>query len=285
MPELPEIETVRRQLEPLMSGRKLVKVTIGDPRLTRPVPPEIAAAMLTGRRIGAVARRGKYLAFELDDERSWLVHLRMTGSFAAYPADSAEPAEAPAHRRATVLLEDQLTVTYSDVRRFGTWAVLEPEERDAFFAERLGPEPLEAAFDAQWLSTRLASSGATVKAALLDQRTVAGVGNIYADEALWRARVHPERVASSLRAHEVEELVGAVRDALSLGIERQGATLRNYRAPNGASGVMQDEFAVYGRDGEPCLRCAAPIAKTRVAGRGTWFCGDCQPASRRRRRG
>ena len=185
----------------------------------------------------------------------------MTGSFSALRADAVEPAEREPHRRAAVLLDDRLIVAYNDVRRFGTWAVLEREERDTYFAKRLGPEPLESGFDASWLSERLAGSRAAIKAALLDQRTVAGVGNIYADEALWRARVHPQRVASSMRAHEVEALVGAVRDALSLGIERQGATLRDYRAPNGTRGEMQDEFAVYGREGEPCERCAAPIAR------------------------
>ena len=183
-----------------MIERKLVEVTINDHRLTRPVPPEIAVASLTGRRVRAVTRRGKYLTFELDHELSWLVHLRMTGSFSALRADAVEPAEREPHRRAAVLLDDRLIVAYNDVRRFGTWAVLEREERDTYFAKRLGPEPLESGFDASWLSERLAGSRAAIKAALLDQRTVAGVGNIYADEALWRARVHPQRVASSMRA-------------------------------------------------------------------------------------
>ncbi len=294
MPELPEVETVRRQLAPLMRARRLAEVTIVDERLTRPDPPEAVAAMLAGTEVVDVGRRGKYLVFELDAELSWLVHLRMTGSFATSepsrdsdaaigPAGSTAELDQAGHRRATIVLDDGLCVEYHDVRRFGTWTVLERDELDAYFDMRLGPEPLDSAFDQAWLSRRLESSRAPIKAALLDQRTVAGVGNIYADEALWRAGVHPGRAGSSLRAPEIERLVEAVRAALAKGIERQGATLRDYRAPNGARGTMQDEFAVYGREGEPCERCAAPIAKTRLAGRGTWFCSGCQPAPRRRR--
>jgi formamidopyrimidine-DNA glycosylase len=159
--------------------------------------------------------------------------------------------------------------------------LLEPGELDSYLAHRLGPEPLEGGFSAARLGEALAGRRAPVKAALLDQRTVAGIGNIYADEALWRARLHPHRPAGSLDRLEVAALHRALRDALRAGIARQGATLRDYRGPDGTSGSMQDEFRVYGREGEPCRRCGRPIEKARVAGRGTWFCPACQarPAS------
>ena len=290
MPELPEVETVRRQLEPLLLGKRLVEVTIDDARLTRPEPPEAIAGLLRGREVRTVGRRGKYLLFQLDEELSWLVHLRMTGSFAVGEADRGSGNQAPQgdgadlHRRATVVLDDGRVISYRDVRRFGTWALLENDDREAYLEARLGPEPLDESFDGAWLGERLAGSQASIKSALLDQRAVAGVGNIYADEALWRARIHPTSHGGALDSDTVDTLVEAVRAVLERGIERQGATLRDYSAPNGAAGRMQDEFAVYGREGEPCSRCGAPIAKLQLAGRGTWFCPDCQPRPRARRR-
>ncbi len=275
MPELPEVETVRRQLEPLMVGSRLASVSIRDSRLTRPLDPRAVEAALTGCTVASVNRRGKYLVFDLDGV-NWLVHLRMTGAFLTTSTGTFDD---PRHLRAVVQLDDGAGVGYRDVRRFGTWAVLTDQELDVFFTTRLGPEPLSKAFDQAWLSARFARSGASVKAALLDQTTAAGVGNIYADEALWQAGVHPARAAGSLGDGEIIDLVAAVRGALTKGIERQGATLRDYRAPDGANGAMQDEFAVYGREGEPCNRCSSLVTKIRVAGRGTWFCPSCQPTS------
>ena len=198
----------------------------------------------------------------------------MTGSIRHTPARSAT--EDP-YTRAVVRLDDGSDVAYRDVRRFGTWAVLEPEEADAYLAARLGEEPLERAFTAKALAARLAGRRAPVKAALLDQRAVAGLGNIYADEALWRARVHPLRAARELAHEELRRLHRAVRAVLAAGIARQGATLRDYAQPDGAAGGMQHEFKVYGRAGEPCDRCGTPIEKIRAAGRGTWYCPRCQP--------
>jgi formamidopyrimidine-DNA glycosylase len=165
---------------------------------------------------------------------------------------------------------------YRDVRRFGTWLLVEPGELESYLAERLGGEPLERAFTARALVPRLAKRRAPIKAALLDQRTIAGMGNIYADEALWRARIHPLREARTLDSDEMKRLTRGVKDALRAGIARQGATLRDYAQPDGRRGRMQQEFKVYGRLGEPCDRCGTPIEKTRVAGRGTWFCPRCQ---------
>ena len=160
--------------------------------------------------------------------------------------------------------------------RFGTWLLLEPDELDAYLATRLGAEPLGRAFTTKVLAARLANRKAPVKAALLDQRTLAGLGNIYVDEALWRARIHPLRPAGELDADELRALRDAIAKALAAGIARQGATLRDYRQPDGSRGRMQHEFKVYGRGGQPCDRCGTPIEKIRVGGRGTWYCPNCQ---------
>jgi formamidopyrimidine-DNA glycosylase len=273
VPELPEVETIRARLEPALTGRTLERVLINDPRLTRPEPPEAVAAELEGERVRAVGRRGKYLILEFESGRHLLIHLRMTGNV-QHPAPGADDP----YRRAVVKLDDGSDVAYRDVRRFGTWELLEPGELDDFFAaRRLGGEPLDRRFTTRALAAALANRRAPVKAALLDQRAAAGVGNIYADEALWRARIHPLRPAGSLAPEEIAALRKAVREALRMGIARQGATLRDYRGPDGARGRMQDRFRVYGRAGEPCFRCGTPIEKIRAGGRGTWYCPTCQP--------
>src|SRR4051812_15788102 len=164
---------------------------------------------------------------------------------------SGLPAADP-HRRAVVRLDNGSDVTYRDVRRFGTWLLVEPDEVDAYLAERLGDEPLERAFTTCALAARLENRRAPIKAALLDQRTLAGMGNIYADEALWRARVHPLTPARDVPPETHPELRKAIRAALNAGIRRQGATLRDYRQPDGSRGRMQHDFKVYGREGEPC---------------------------------
>ena len=256
MPELPEVETVRRRLEPVVAGRRLERVEIHDPRLVRPFDPDEVAAELQGERVSAIDRRGKYLIFRFGSGRSLLVHLRMTGSF-RYAGDG-DLADDP-HRRAVVRLDDGSDVAYRDVRRFGTWLVLEPGELEPYLDERLGSEPLVAGFTAASLARCLRGRRAPIKAALLDQRTVAGMGNIYVDEALWAARIHPLRPAGSLEPNERRRLHRAIRRALETGIARQGASLRDYAAPDGRRGSMQRAFRVYGRAGEPCDRCGTCI--------------------------
>src|SRR5437773_4527796 len=273
MPELPEVESVRRQLAPLLEGRRFERVEVSDPRLTRPADPVAVARSLKGERVAALGRRGKYLIVRFESGRVLLIHLRMTGSL--LHARGGMLGDDP-YRRAVVRLDDGSDVAYRDVRRFGTWEVLERGEEEPYLAARLGAEPLGRAFTAVRLGARLANRRAPVKAAILDQRTLAGVGNIYADEALWYARVHPLREARSLDEAETAALHRGLRRALERGIERQGSTLRDYRLPDGESGGMQHEFKVYGRDGEPCERCGTPIEKIRVAGRGTWYCASCQ---------
>ena len=275
MPELPEVETVRRRLEPHLTGRRFERVDITDPRLTRPHDPAEVAAELQGERVTSVDRRGKYLVFRFESGRVLLIHLRMTGNV-LYAGEGTNGDET--HRRAVIRLDNGSDVVYRDVRRFGTWLLVEPGELDDYLATRLGAEPLERRFTTAALGARLAGRRAPVKAALLDQRTLAGLGNIYVDEALWRARIHPLRAAGEIEAEELPVLRRAIRQSLQAGIRRQGATLRDYRQPDGTRGRMQAEFKVYGREGEPCDRCGTPIAKTRAGGRGTWYCPTCQPA-------
>jgi formamidopyrimidine-DNA glycosylase len=274
MPELPEVETVRARLEPKLVGRRLTDVEITDPRLTRPLDPAEVAAELVGERVAALQRRGKYLVVRFESGRVLLIHFRMTGQLlhangGSFPADDA-------HRRAVVRLDDGSDVVYRDVRRFGTWLLVEPGELDSYLSDRVGREPLASAFTAKRLGETVARRRAPIKAVLLDQRRLAGVGNIYADEALWRAQLHPLRPAGELDSADIAALHRGIRAALRAGIARQGASLRDYRTPDGARGRMQEEFKVYGREGEPCDRCGTPIEKIRAAGRGTWYCPFCQ---------
>ena len=270
MPELPEVETIRRRLEPVLVDRVFRRVAIADPRLTRPLAPRSVARALEGEQVARVRRRGKYLIFGFSSGRSLLVHLRMTGTFRTAAADDK-------HQRAVITLDNDEDVIYRDVRRFGTWRLLEADELEPYLRERLGPDPLERAFTSAVLGRALEGRRAPVKAVLLDQRAAAGVGNIYADEALWRARLHPLRPARSLAPGEVRALHRAVRRALELGIACQGASLRDYSTPDGSRGAMQLEFAVYGRAGLSCPRCRTPVTRIRAAGRGSWLCPRCQP--------
>ena len=264
------METVRRAIAPALEGRRLQHVEISDLRLTRPEDPLEVASELIGERVEHVDRRGKYLIIRFESGRALLIHLRMTGSLRA-SALARDP-----HRRALLTLDDGSEVAYRDVRRFGTWLLLEPGELEPYLGARLGEEPLVAGFTAKGLGERLEGRRAPLKAALLDQRTLAGLGNIYVDEALWYSKLHPLRPAGSLDRGELRRLHRAIRKALAIGIARQGSTLTDYRLPDGSSGSMQKEFKAYGRADEPCDRCGTPLAKIRVAGRGTWFCPHCQ---------
>ena len=255
MPELPEVETVRARLEPVLVGRRFDQVEINDARLTRPFEPEPVAAELTGERVVALERRGKYLIVRFESGLVLLIHLRMTGGLKHAPKGLQDD---DPHRRAVVKLDDGSDVAYRDVRRFGTWLLLRDDELDPYLATRLGEEPFNGGFTPKTLGERLANRRAPIKAALLDQRTLAGMGNIYVDEALWRAKIHPHTPAGDLTPAQHRELHRAIREALEAGIARQGATLRDYRTPDGGRGRMQHEFKVYGRADEPCERCGTP---------------------------
>jgi formamidopyrimidine-DNA glycosylase len=272
VPELPEVETIRAGLEPHLVGRTFDRVEITDPRLTRPHDPREVAGELEGERVTALDRRGKYLVVRFETGRVLLIHLRMTGSLRVLRDEDDDP-----YRRAVVRLDNgRDVIAYRDVRRFGTWLLLEPGELEPYLATRVGVEPLGDALTARSLADRLARRRAPLKAVVLDQRVFAGVGNIYADEALWWARLHPLRPACDVTPDELKALVRGIKRALRRGIARQGATLRDYRNADGSTGEMQTEFRVYGRVEEPCFRCGHPIEKTRAGGRGTWFCPNCQ---------
>src|SRR5436305_8586132 len=220
MPELPEVETVRRQLEPVLVGRRFERVEIADSRLVRPLEPLQVSAGLEGDRVASVERRGKYLSVRFESGRVLLIHLRMTGSLRHERGGALQD---DPHRRAVVRLDDGSDVTYRGVRRFGTWVVVEPPDVEPYLTSRLGAEPLEHSFSAARLAERLAGRRAPIKAALLDQRTLAGMGNIYVDEALWRARIHPLTPAQALDRDEVQRLTRGIKDALRAGIARHGA--------------------------------------------------------------
>jgi formamidopyrimidine-DNA glycosylase len=272
LPELPEVETIRRQLAPALEGRRLVDVTVRDPRWCEPAPPEAIADALRGRAIEEVGRRGKYLIVSLADDVHLVMHLRMTGNLLL-----TEDADDPPHLRVDMRLDDRRRLLFVDVRRFGTGDVLlGGEALDEYFESRLGVEPLGADFTAEALRALARGRKQPVKAFLLNQERIAGVGNIYADEALFRAKIHPLRPVGSLRRPQIEALRAGVIDALELGIDSKGASIDDYRHVDGERGGFQDRFLVYSRAGEPCVRCGSTIVKLRAAGRGTYICPNCQ---------
>ncbi len=275
MPELPEVETVRRRLHPLVVGRRIGSVRILDPRLVRPADPRALERRLRGRTVTGLGRRGKYLLIGLDGDATLVSHLRMTGNWLVVDG-------VPTHARATFAVDEVGILVFADVRRFGTLDLMTGEEAAHYLAARLGPEPLDDSFDGTTLRRSLHGRRAPIKALLLDQRVVAGVGNIYADEALHRAGIHPDRPAGRLTAAQCDALAVALRTSLEVGIAQQGASIRDFRDPAGGYGSMQESFRVYGRDGEPCVECGTTIVKTRSAGRGTHVCLRCQPRPRRR---
>ena len=280
MPELPEVETIRRQLAPALEGRRFERVRVLDPRWCAPAPPEAIEDALRGRRIEQLGRRGKYLVVSLEDDVHLAMHLRMTGNLLLAPAD----AEDPAHLRVAIELDSGKRLLFVDVRRFGTGDVLLGSDALAeFFASRLGVEPLSPDFTAEALRVMSRGRRQPVKAFLLTQERVAGVGNIYADEALFRARIHPLRPVGTLKRPQIEALRDAVVATLEAGIDAKGASIDDYRHVDGARGSFQDRFLVHTRAGEPCPRCGAPIEKLRAAGRGTYVCPRCQRRPRGRR--
>jgi formamidopyrimidine-DNA glycosylase len=282
VPELPEVETIRRQLAPRLRGRTLADVEVLDRLWCAPREPAAVEEALRGRRIEMLGRRGKYLVLELEQERFLLMHLRMTGNL-LWVDEDADLADR-AHLRVRLLLDDGHRLLFVDPRRFGTGLVLDGRDRvDDYLSARLGPEPLDDAFTAEALSAAVRGRRAPIKAFLLDQRRVAGVGNIYADEALFRARIHPLRPAGRLRRDEVARLHGAIVETLRVGIGAAGASIDRYRDADGARGSMQDEFLVHRRAGMPCPRCGRPVVKLVAAGRGTYVCRRCQPAPRHSR--
>jgi formamidopyrimidine-DNA glycosylase len=278
MPELPEVETIIRQLAPLVQGRTFERVRILDERWSRPLVPAELEDALRGRRVLRLWRRGKYLVWDLSDDVHLAQHLRMTGSVLHAPNPE------PMHVRVWIDLNRGGPLAICDPRRFGTGELLlGGDALDRFFAKRLGVEPLSADFTTKRMRALARGRTAPIKGFLLDQRNVAGVGNIYADEALYRALIHPLRPAGRLSAAEWERLRAAVVWALQAGIEARGATIDDFRHVDGVWGSFQDRFQVHRRAGEPCPRCGREVVKLRVAGRGTYVCEGCQRRPRGRR--
>jgi len=283
MPELPEVETVVCQLAPLVRGRVIEAVRVDDPRWCAPLAPARFEAALVGARIEALSRRGKYLIWEFADGSRMLQHLRMSGVILC------DPLEEPRHRRATILFaatdrDKPLELAVCDARRFGTAQLFADQAAVARHLEgRLGLEPFDPGFTPDHLKAALKNRSQAIKAALLDQRLVAGVGNIYADEALFRAGIDPRRPAGRLSHAACERLCEGLREALSAGIVARGASIDSFRHVDGVRGAFQNRFLVHRRAGQPCPRCGAEIAKIRLGGRATYFCPRCQRGGVRRR--
>ncbi len=296
MPELPEVETVARQLEPELEGRRIERLEVLDERWSRPIPPAELGEALGGRTIEGLGRRGKYLLLALEGAQTLVMHLRMTGNLILREGeDVLDPSEGrrlyegersteERHLRARFVLDDGRELWFTDPRRFGEAFLIDDVGLEARFAGRVGVEPLSPQFTPEALGEMASGRTAPLKSFLLDQSGVAGVGNIYADEALFRARLHPLSPAGSMKPAHHEALRDAVVAALEAGIDRGGSTIDDYRDGRGEKGTMQDEFLVHTRAGEPCPACGTEIVRIVVGGRSTYFCPSCQVRLRRRPR-
>jgi formamidopyrimidine-DNA glycosylase len=272
MPELPEVETIRRDLEPLLVGRTLERVRIhaGAERLAITHAPRELERALEGRRVDSLGRHGKYLLARLDDGRTWVSHLRMTGSLVHSAADAA----ASRFERARIELDDGMSLRFNDMRKFGTWHLV-ADPREAM--PHTGPDALSEECSVRWLQERFKTrKQSSIKAALLDQAVLAGIGNIYADEALWIARLDPRMPAADLSPRQVRALRTALLETLEASLGDRGSSFSDYRDGLGSEGLHHIRVHVFRRDGQPCGRCGHEIAKIRLAGRGTHYCPRCQ---------
>jgi formamidopyrimidine-DNA glycosylase len=295
MPELPEVETVARQLEPELEGRRIELLEVLDGRWSRPVPPEALSEAVSGSTIEGLGRRGKYLLLALDGGRTLVMHLRMTGNLVLVEGEEMlDPSEgrrlyegerstSTRHLRARFVLEDGREVWFTDPRRFGEAFLIDDADLEQRF-ERLGIEPLSPEFTPEALGEMAAGRTVPLKSFLLDQSGLAGVGNIYADEALFRARLHPLSPAGSMRPEHHAALRDAVVAALEAGIDAGGSSIDDYRDGRGEKGAMQEKFLVHTREGELCPRCDGEIVRIVIGGRSTYFCPSCQVRLRRRPR-
>jgi formamidopyrimidine-DNA glycosylase len=272
MPELPEVETVVRGLRQPLIGRTVQGVWYDWANTIRTPDPAELTARIIGQTFRAINRRAKYILCELDHD-ILIIHLKMTGRLYVVPNDTQHEADRWAHFR--LQLDNEHELRFSDPRKFGRVYLTDDLTT---VTGKLGPEPLEDNFTVDVLRERLTGRHKTIKALLLDQEFIAGVGNIYADESLFRAGIHPLRRSDTLNDEEITRLHCTVREALNAGIRYEGASISWYRKPDGTAGESQHHFYVYGRDGEPCFTCGRPIEKTRVTQRGTHYCPNCQPA-------
>ncbi|HCV88850.1 MAG TPA: DNA-formamidopyrimidine glycosylase [Alphaproteobacteria bacterium] len=275
MPELPEVETVRRALVPAMEGRRIAAAHIGRPDLRWPLPPDLAAR-LTGRVVGVLARRGKFLLLALDGDETMLMHLGMSGSVRIH---ATEP-EIGKHDHMVLSIDAggpdarPAWIVFNDPRRFG-WIDLFRGETHPMLAD-MGPEPLGNSFSATHLAAALAGRTGPIKTALLNQQIVAGIGNIYACEALFMAGLSPRRKAGTIRGGRAERLTGAIREVLSRAIEDGGTSLRDHVQPGGEIGYFVQRLSVYGREGQACHSCTTTIRSITQSGRSSFYCPACQ---------
>lgn len=275
MPELPEVETVRRGLAPALEGQVLTRVTAFRPDLRFPLPPDFAGR-IQGKRVVSVARRAKYLLIELEDETVILSHLGMSGRYRIF-TETPPPLEP--HDHLEIVTEAGVTVRYNDPRRFGILDLTSRAESASHkLLAGLGPEPLSNAFDGKVLAAGLGEKRSAIKVALLDQRIVAGVGNIYASEALFRAGISPKRTARTVKGGRADKLAAAIRDVLTDAINSGGSSLRDHRQTSGELGYFQHSFAVYGKAGEPCpgCDCGGAVRQFVQGGRSTFYCAKRQ---------
>jgi formamidopyrimidine-DNA glycosylase len=266
MPELPEVETIKNELLPHVVGRKIRGVAVFWDRMVR--QPSLAefCTRVTGQKITGISRRGKYLFFHLGSGERLVMHMKMTGSLLVDPPDDR-------FARAIFQLDNGTALHFRDPRKFGVmWLAAD----ESAVARKLGPEPLDADFTPEKLAEILHKHKAPVKPVLLDQSIVAGIGNMYADESLYEAKIHPERPSGSLSTEEIKRLYKAIRRVLRAAIKNKGASVRNYIRPDGDIGRAHDEFRVAHGTGKNCPRCGAPIKRIVVRGRGTYFCPVCQ---------
>jgi formamidopyrimidine-DNA glycosylase len=272
VPELPEVETIRRDLEPLVVGRTIAGVDVDAATLPllAGIPIDALRIALIGRRVVSVGRRGKYLLFGLDSGDTFIAHLRMTGRLVW--RDGTAPEEP--YERARLVLDDGHHLRWADLRKFGTWRVV--PDVAAELDDRLGPEPIDPEFTFRRFRAVLAGRSAPVKAVLLDQRHMAGLGNIYVDEALFQARVRPYRPAGKVNAAAAKRLHAACREVLELGIQNRGASFKDYVDGQGQQGAQHMFVKVFRRTGKPCYTCGTPIERIAVAGRSSHYCPKCQ---------
>ena len=269
MPELPEVETIKNEISPLIIGRHINEIILFWDKIVKDPSPEEFISRLTGRKIRDVNRRGKYLLISLNQADTLIIHLKMSGSLFIGNDDG----DTPAYTRAILKLDNGTNIYLRDPRKFGRMWLVEDIEK---VVGKLGPEALGKDLTAKRLARLLSGRKAPIKAVLCDQEVIAGIGNLYADEALFVAKIHPMRAAGSLSTAEVNRLHKSIREVLLAGIENKGASIVNYYRPDGTKGTAHSKFRIAHRKGERCFVCHTPVQRIVIRGRGTYFCPKCQ---------